>query len=127
MRAGSFTSVPPGHRYETILYLGEAGVNAAYEGWGRALLEYHGKPRTSYQASLATSHLGYSTTAYYFYHTEGATCQPSNDQSRIAGGKKNEGPCSKIKPGKNPQVNRILAKAEVRVCWWGQARTGRIR
>ena len=99
-------------------------MNAAYEGWGRALLEYHGKPRTSYQASLATSHLGYSTTAYYFYHTEGATCQPSNDQSRIAGGKKNEGPCSKIKPGKNPQVNRILAKAECKSVLVGRQELG---
>ena len=33
-----------------------------YEAWGRALLDYHSKPRTDYRASLATSHLGYSTS-----------------------------------------------------------------
>ena len=91
---------------------------AASQAWGDALLQYHGKPRTSYQASLATSHLGYSTTAYYFYHTEGATCQPSNDQSRIAAGKKNEGPCSKIKPGNPTQANRICLLNALRACSW---------
>lgn len=73
---GSATSVPPGYKLETILYAStsiQTSVNAAYEGWGRALLDYYGKPRTPFDASIVTSHLGYSTTAYYFYSTEGAS------------------------------------------------------
>jgi len=72
--AGTMASIPPGHRYESVIWGGQHGLNHAYEGWGTALLRYYGKKqRTSYSASLATSHLGYSTCGYYFYATEGAT------------------------------------------------------
>ena len=74
--AGTIQSIPVGHRYETVIYGGQRGLNHAYEGWGSALLLYHGKKqRTSYNASVATSHLGYSTCGYYFYATEGAVAR----------------------------------------------------
>ena len=69
---GAIRSIPAGYKYESIIYGGQQGLNAAYEGWGASLLGYHGKRRTRYTANLATSHLGFSTTAFYFYHTEGA-------------------------------------------------------
>eukprot|EP00039_Didymoeca_costata_P013134 m.195002 g.195002 ORF g.195002 m.195002 type:complete len:875 (+) comp15686_c0_seq3:99-2723(+) len=69
---GSIITVPAGFKTESILYIGKGGINSAYQAWGSLLLSYYNRPRTSFSASLATSHLGYSTTAGYFYTTEGA-------------------------------------------------------
>jgi hypothetical protein len=87
---GGILSVPAHTRIETMLYVSQ-GVNAAYEGWGRQLLKWHGKPRVGPAASsvvrypvyypssirnttfshpnASPSSLGYSTTAFYFYHS----------------------------------------------------------
>lgn len=73
---GAIRAIPAGHKYETVIYGGQHGINRAYEGWGAALLVRHAKQRTSYKANLAISHLGFSTTAFYFYHTEGAYREP---------------------------------------------------
>ena len=36
---GSIKSIPEGHKYESIVYGGRHGINSAFEGWGRALLD----------------------------------------------------------------------------------------
>lgn len=40
----------------------------ADEAWGDAVMQWHGKKRTALDHDVFVSHLGYSTTAYYFYN-----------------------------------------------------------
>eukprot|EP00040_Diaphanoeca_grandis_P039050 m.258025 g.258025 ORF g.258025 m.258025 type:complete len:1139 (+) comp36016_c0_seq1:75-3491(+) len=70
---GSMKSIPAGHHSESIIHFGFDGINKAYHDWGATLLKYHDKTPTTFDANLMVSHLGYSTTANYFYSTEGAT------------------------------------------------------
>lgn len=60
---GAVRSVPPGHSMQTILYSGQ-GIRDSYEGWGDAMLQFHGKKRTALAHEVFVSHLGYSTTSY---------------------------------------------------------------
>lgn len=60
---GSLREIPKGHTFESVLYVGAKGINAAFEGWGSVLLASGGKQRTDPQSSIVLSHLGYSTTA----------------------------------------------------------------
>jgi hypothetical protein len=64
---GGVTSVPAGHSMQTILYSGH-GIRDSYEHWGDAMMQFHGKARTALDHDVFISHLGYSTTAYYFYN-----------------------------------------------------------
>lgn len=69
---GTITEVPAGHYTETVLWIEEgphSGTNAAVSNWGSFLRAKYKRKRTAFNASLAVSHLGYSTTAYYFYTT----------------------------------------------------------
>lgn len=50
---------------ETILFSGQ-GVRDSYEAWGDAMMLFHGKERTALDHDVFISHLGYSTTSYYF-------------------------------------------------------------
>ena len=68
---GSIRSIPAGHSFESMVQVSANGINAAYQAWGSALLKAHGKPRTSPNASVVLSHLGFSTTGDYFYTPEG--------------------------------------------------------
>ena len=69
---GSMQAVPAGWSMDTILYVDGAGVNAAIEHWGDAMLRVYGKDRGVMEAELTTSHLGYATDngAFYYYDTE---------------------------------------------------------
>ena len=69
--AGTIKSIPVGHTFVSFLHVGTDGINAAYKSWGDALLSQHGKKRTPPDASIVLSHLGYSSTAGYFYSPEG--------------------------------------------------------
>jgi len=62
---GAVHSVPVGHSMETILFSGQ-GVRDSYEAWGDAMMLFHGKERTALDHDVFISHLGYSTTSYYF-------------------------------------------------------------
>ena len=62
---GAVQSVPAGHSMQAILFSG-TGIRDTYEAWGDAMLKFHGKARTSLDHDVFISHLGYSTTAYYF-------------------------------------------------------------
>ena len=62
---GAVTSIPAGHSMQTILYSGQ-GVRDSYERWGDVVMQFHGKKRTALDHDVFISHLGYSTTAYYF-------------------------------------------------------------
>lgn len=55
---GTIAAVPAGYHLETIIFVGTSGINQAFRGWGDALLTYNGKHRTSFNASIVTSHLG---------------------------------------------------------------------
>jgi hypothetical protein len=62
---GAVQSVPAGHSMQAILYSGD-GIRDSYEAWGDAMMKFHGKKRTTLDHDVFISHLGYSTTAYYF-------------------------------------------------------------
>ena len=64
---GSVRSIPAGHSMQTILYSGQ-GIRDSYEAWGDAMMQFHGKKRTALDHDVFISHLGYSTTSYYFYN-----------------------------------------------------------
>ena len=64
---GAVVHVPPGHTVEVAVVSG-TGIRDTYEAWGDALLRYHGKVRTPHNHDVFVSHLGYSTTTYYFYN-----------------------------------------------------------
>lgn len=70
---GTITSIPAGYKVESFIHVGADGINHAYKKWGDTLLLQHGKQRTPPDASIVLSHLGYSSTAGYFYTTEGNT------------------------------------------------------
>jgi hypothetical protein len=68
---GSVDRVPPGARVETLLTMSPVGTGytEAMMHWGDAMLALggSGKRRAGPDAALMLSHLGYSTTAFYFY------------------------------------------------------------
>ena len=64
---GAVTVGEDGHSIRAVLALGQ-GIRDTYEGWGDALLQYHQKDRTRADHDVFVSHLGYSTTVYYFYN-----------------------------------------------------------
>jgi hypothetical protein len=56
-----------GHAPEFVLMVGK-GVRDTWEAWGDVLLARNGKQRTAPDHDVFISHLGYSTTCYYFYN-----------------------------------------------------------
>ena len=94
---GAVTSVPEGHAIEVVMVAG-VGIRDTYEAWGDALLQYHGKRRTAHDHDVFVSHLGYSTTVYYFYNQcdcgyhwprQCGTTDPTNTPPSILKGCKN--------------------------------------
>ena len=72
---GSITTIPAGHRLEVVVHVGSDGINKAYNAWGALLLAAAGDKKAravDADAGIMLSHLGYSTTAAYFYSPEGA-------------------------------------------------------
>ena len=67
---GSVENVPAGHSMQTILYSAptSVGIRDSYEAWGDLVMAWHGKTRTSLDHDVFVSHLGYSTTSFYFYN-----------------------------------------------------------
>jgi hypothetical protein len=61
--------VPAGFRHQTLIAFG-AGVNAAWETWGRGLLELQGARRPANDADTGLRYLGYWTDngASYYYN-----------------------------------------------------------
>eukprot|EP01052_Picozoa_sp_SAG31_P006742 SAG31_NODE_313_length_17858_cov_34.811307_8_plen_591_part_00 len=64
---GAVANVPVGHAPEFVLVVGK-GVRDTWEAWGDVLLARSGKRRTPPDHDVFISHLGYSTTCYYFYN-----------------------------------------------------------
>lgn len=64
---GAVQSIPAGHAPEFVLVVGK-GVRDTWEAWGDVMLARNGKERTSRDHDVFISHLGYSTTCYYFYN-----------------------------------------------------------
>ena len=75
---GSVERIPAGSRVQTLLTSGDGGYTEAMMHWGDALLVLggSGKRRSQHNTAPMLSHLGYSTTAFYFYDPIG-----SNDGS----------------------------------------------
>lgn len=68
----SIKSVPAGAKFESLVYVGSNGINAAYRDWGDVLLTVHNRTRSKPDASIVLSHLGFSSTGGYFYSPQGA-------------------------------------------------------
>ena len=64
---GGVSSALAGHAPEFVLMAGK-GVRDTWEAWGDVLLARNGKQRTAPDHDVFISHLGYSTTCYYFYN-----------------------------------------------------------
>ena len=64
---GAVTVGEPNHTIRAVAAVGR-GIRDTFEGWGDALLKLHGKQRTAHDHDVFVSHLGYSTTVYYFYN-----------------------------------------------------------
>jgi hypothetical protein len=66
-------TLPAGFTHRTMLVV-ENGINLAFDTWGHALTDLHGKVRPTNDADITLSHLGYWTDngGKYYYHFESA-------------------------------------------------------
>ena len=74
---GSVADIAAGLSVETIMTMPRAGGDTeAMMSWGDAMLALGGKARAQHDAVPMVSHLGYSTTAFYFYDPlAGESCE----------------------------------------------------
>ncbi|CAH1786227.1 unnamed protein product [Owenia fusiformis] len=70
---GNVSVVPPGFKYETIIYYSDDGINKAMEGWGEMLRKKYNKNLDARNRDLTLNYLGYWTDngGYYYFNTEG--------------------------------------------------------
>ena len=71
---GNVTEIPPNYSIKTIMYISNAGINGAMQGWGKLLRKYFTKPDASVARArdITLQYLGLTTDngAYYYYWTE---------------------------------------------------------
>jgi len=69
---GSVTEIPAQYTLQTLVLVGDTGINNAFTEWGRLLLQMSGKSPETPKFDFTISHLGYNTDngAYYYYQTE---------------------------------------------------------
>lgn len=56
---GTMDPIPAGYSTSFVAYVGNRGINAAFEGWGNTLLQTYGKSRASFESDYVLNYLGY--------------------------------------------------------------------